>query len=311
MGPTLKKMSFFFNSDNELRSGWKFALYVAAFFAIARITVEILAAIYPYLHIPGGEVTSIGLSVLIRFVPSVFAMLFMVRFVDHVPVAAFGVAFYERWHRDLLTGVAVALAMLGALLVGSLAIAGLYIRWTGADGAYGAWAATVGILLFSAASEELMFRGYPMQVLMKGMGAWPAMLVMSALFGILHMFNPGASILSTFNTIIAGVMLSLAYFKTRSLWLPYGIHVMWNLSVGPLVGFTISGVNLPSLWTARLSAPEIITGGDYGPEGGLLGTLIFCCGLAAVHAVVRVHVSPQLRATIARNAGKLYASDLN
>jgi membrane protease YdiL (CAAX protease family) len=304
-------MSPFFNSNYELRAGWKFALYVVAFFAIGWITVELLTVIYPYLRIPEGEVTAIGVSVLIRFVPSVLAMLFMVRFVDHVPVAAFGVVFHERWLRDLITGVAVAGGMLAALVVGSAFVGGLQIRWTGPQPSFGLWAVTIAILLFSAASEELMFRGYPMQILMKGMGAWPAMIVMSTLFGVLHMFNPDASLRSTFNTVIAGVMLSLAYFKTRSLWFPYGIHVAWNLSVGPIVGFAISGVNLPSLWTARLNGPEMITGGGYGPEGGFLGTLVFACGLAAVHSIVKVHVSPLLRATIARNAGKLYASDLN
>src|SRR5882724_6687923 len=131
----------------------------------------------------------------------------------------------------------------------------------------GAWAMTVGILLMSAASEELMFRGYPMQVLMKGIGALPAMVTMSTLFGVLHIFNPQASLLSTLNTVIAGFMLSLAYFKTRSLWFPYGIHLGWNLGLGPVVGFAISGVNLPSLWRAHLSGPDTIVGGGYGPEG--------------------------------------------
>ena len=133
---------------------------------------------------------------------------------------------------------------------------------------------------------------------------------MSILFGLLHRTNPDASLLSTVNTSIAGVMLSLAYLRTRSLWFPYGIHVAWNILIGPVVGFPISGVGFPSLWTAQVTGPERIVGGGYGPEGGFLGTLVFFCGAVAAWGLVKVQVSPQVRATITRNADKLYAADL-
>src|SRR5439155_25285572 len=122
----------------------------------------------------------------------VLAMRFIVRFVDDVPVAAFGLAFHEPWPRDLFTGIRVAVSMLGGLIIAAALIAHLDIRWTG-PGAFGPWVLTVGILLLSAASEELMFRGYPMQVLMKGIVAWPAMLAMYTLFGVVHIFNPDVS----------------------------------------------------------------------------------------------------------------------
>ena len=138
------------------------------------------------------------------------------------------------------------------------------------------------MLIIAAALEELLFRGYPLQVLMKGIGFWPAMILMSCAFGLLHINNQNVSGLGVFNTIVAGMMLSLAYLKTRSLWLPYGIHLAWNVGTGMVLGFPLSGFGVASLWTTHISGHPEILGGAYGPEGGLLGTLIFTAGAIAV-----------------------------
>src|SRR5262245_26055075 len=91
----------------------------------------------------------------------------------------------------------------------------------------------------------------------------------------MHLNNPNSSILGTLNTILAGILLSLAYVRTRSLWMPYAIHVGWNLGLGFVFGFPLSGVDIASLWTTGMAGSETILGGDYGPEGGLLATFIF------------------------------------
>src|SRR5437763_16068770 len=107
------------------------------------------------------------------------------------------------------------------------------------------------------------------------MGAWPAIIAMSALFGAMHRDNPGASLLSTANTALAGILLSWAYVRTRSLWLSYGIHVGWNLGLGFILGFPLSGLHLASLWTIKVTGSDTILGGSYGPEAGLVATFIF------------------------------------
>jgi hypothetical protein len=147
--------------------------------------------------------------------------------------------------------------------------------------------ATLGVLLVSALNEELVFRGFPLQLLIDGLGEWPAMIGMSALFGALHFRNPNASVLGGINTIVAGVLLSLAYARTRSLWLPFALHVGWNAGLGFVLGFPLSGIDLASLWTAGTAGSETILGGGYGPEGGLLATFLF----AAAAVIVDKHGS--------------------
>jgi hypothetical protein len=108
---------------------------------------------------------------------------------------------------------------------------------------------------------------------------------MSALFGLLHLRNPHASGIGIMNTVIAGLMLSAAFFKVRSLWLPIGIHLAWNVGLGLVLGFSLSGLDRHSLWKSTVDGAPVFTGGLYGPEGGIPCTIIFLVGLAAVRRI--------------------------
>jgi hypothetical protein len=132
------------------------------------------------------------------------------------------------------------------------------------------------------------------------MGKWPAVMTMSVIFGAMHLNNPNSSLLGSVNTVVAGILLSLAYVRTRSLWLPFGIHVGWNVGLGFVLGFPLSGLDLASLWTTGVAGSDTILGGGYGPEGGLLATFIF-----ASSAVIVSHstsIRPSTRAY--RGAGE-------
>ncbi|HYR42097.1 MAG TPA: CPBP family intramembrane glutamic endopeptidase, partial [Terriglobia bacterium] len=179
-------------------------------------------------------------------------------------------------------GLMLAAGMLGALVAGCYAFGYVSIRWTARQVPASTLLATLGLLLLAAAVEELVFRGFPLQVLVDGVGRWPAVIVMSALFGLTHLNNPNVSLLGWANTVVAGILLSLAYVRTRSLWLPYGIHVGWNVGLGFVLGFPLSGLDLASLWTTGIAGSDTILGGGYGPEGGLLATFLFASSAVIV-----------------------------
>ena len=168
------------------------------------------------------------------------------------------------------------------LIGGCYAFGFVSMRWTGRQVSPGLLLATFAVLLLAALNEELIFRGFPLRLLIDGVGEWPAMIGMSALFGAVHLSNPNASNLGTLNTILAGILLSLAYVRTRSLWMPYAIHLGWNIGLGFVFGFPLSGVDIASLWTTGTAGSETILGGDYGPEGGLLATFIFAAAAVIV-----------------------------
>ncbi len=292
----------FLNEALGLRSGWRFVLYVAVFLVIVSATGAVLSMFVGGAPLDG--MTVLWLNAAVFAPPAVLTLAFMVRFVDRVPVLAFGVGFHERWPRDLGAGVALAVLMLGTL-AGVHALTGqLEVRASGEPPA--AAVAVMLVLLVPAANEELIFRGYPLQVLMKGIGPWPAMIVMSALFGLGHYTNPNATWLGTANTFLAGILLCLAYVRTRSLWFPYGIHIGWNLGLGPVFGFPLSGFELSSIWMSEAGGPDWMTGGAYGPEAGLLVTGVMCAALIAVAVTRRVTVSPMVDSLLARHADAVY-----
>jgi uncharacterized protein len=272
-------MSAFFNSDHELRSGWKFLLFLVAII-VAFVALGLTASLLiPPEFLLQNEVAALAINSGLSLVCAVAATLFMTTIVERKPISTFGISLHKGWARDFLVGIIIAAAMLVITVIASMALGTIDIqRGSGATAA--AILTTAALLIQAAAFEEVVFRGYPMQVLMRGIGVWPAALLMSALFGLVHANNPNASAVGIINTVLAGILLSAAFLKTRSLWFPYGIHLAWNAGIGMVLGFSLSGLNIASLWTTTVTGPDLLVGGGYGPEGGIVGTIAFAAGIA-------------------------------
>ena len=275
-------MSVFFNSRYELRAAWKFAVFLAMLFPIMiGVGLGIRLLTHSFVN-PEDFLHEVSLIEVINFVSVVLATLFMARVMENYSLRVVGVGFFRGWAGNLLAGFGIAAGLIALVMLLSEVVGSASVEWTAPNSSPHRMALTLGMLIIAAAFEELLFRGYLLQTLMKGIGFWPAMILMSCIFGLLHSNNQNASRLGVFNTIVAGMMLSLAYLKTRSLWFPYGIHLAWNVGTGMIVGFPLSGFGVVSLWTTHISGHPELLGGAYGPEGGLLGTLIFAAGAIAV-----------------------------
>jgi membrane protease YdiL (CAAX protease family) len=284
-------MNILLNEKHELRSGWKFVAFVILFLLFWVASGIAISVLYARSNLPETELTFLYLNEFALFTAAVGALLLSIRFIDHRPLRAFGIGFLPTWHLDLATGLALASAMLAVLLAGCYIFGHVNIQWSARQFPASTILYTFGLLLLAAATEEIVFRGFPLQILAEGMGQWPAVIAMSALFGAMHRSNPGASLLSSANTALAGILLSWAYLRTRSLWLPYGIHVGWNLGLGFILGFPLSGLHLASLWTINVTGGDTVLGGAYGPEGGLLATFIFASSAAWVIFSTRIRAS--------------------
>ena len=144
-------------------------------------------------------------------------------------------------------------------------------------------AIVVVVLISGALAEELMFRGYPFQRLVEGIGPAGAIVVFSVLFGVVHLSNPGASVWGLINTVAIGVLLSVTYLRTRALWLPWGIHFAWNTVLGLCLGLPVSGLRLFNVVVhASATGPKWLTGGSYGIEASAPGALAVVMGLVIV-----------------------------
>jgi len=126
-----------------------------------------------------------------------------------------------------------------------------------------------------AVSEELFSRGWVLQVLERGRGTRVAVIGSAAVFALLHGLNPSFSLTALLGLFLAGLLLAQAYVVTRQLWLPMALHLSWNFSEGPLLGFPVSGLPAEGLLTVTPTGPDVVTGGAFGPEAGL----VVVCGI--------------------------------
>jgi membrane protease YdiL (CAAX protease family) len=130
------------------------------------------------------------------------------------------------------------------------------------------------LLLFGAVGEEMLFRGYGFQVLVKGIGPFATILPVAVLFGLAHSQNLNFGPLAFFNTVLWGVVLGYAYLRSGDLWLPIGLHFGWNWTL-PLLGANLSGFTMDVTgYAMHWKAWQKLSGGAYGPEGGLLTTAV-------------------------------------
>ena len=128
-------------------------------------------------------------------------------------------------------------------------------------------------------NEELSFRGYILQRLAQAWGLPAAVVVSSLVFAMVHVLNPNVQPLAMVSLFIAGLLLACAYLVSRSLWLPIGLQIGWNLAEIHLLGFPGSGVQQPALVHSTVNGPELMTGGAFGPEGGLVGLAATALGI--------------------------------
>lgn len=147
----------------------------------------------------------------------------------------------------------------------------------------------IAVIAIGAAGEELLFRGYGLQFLMRATNPVVSIVGTSLLFGWLHHKNPNFSTLAAVNTILFGFLFGVALVRFRTLWLPFGIHCGWNCALAG-AGAKLSGLKVRLMEMEIVeTGPTFWTGGAYGPEGSPITTifvavLIIALGRAPISA---------------------------
>jgi CAAX protease family protein len=170
---------------------------------------------------------------------------------------------------ELLLGVAGAAVLIGAADLLVLATTPLHHgRGSGLP-----WPELGTVFLPAVLHEELLFRGYVFQKLW----IWHrrfAIVSVSGLFAALHLWNDDITVLAITNVFLGGILLSLAYERYRRLWFPIGLHLMWNLMSGAILGYEVSGYSPShSVFTVVGTGPALLTGGAFGIEGSIWMTV--------------------------------------
>jgi len=129
-------------------------------------------------------------------------------------------------------------------------------------------------LLFIAVSiaEETYVRGYVLKNLLKSFNPIISLIISSAIFSLLHFFNPNVNYIALTELFIAGILLGISYVYTKNLWFPIALHLSWNF-FQVMFGFNVSGMDTYSLIEFEIIENNNINGGDFGFEGSYLSIL--------------------------------------
>jgi hypothetical protein len=222
-------------------------------------------------------------------------------FCDRRPLRSVGLAFHSRWGRELGLGTVIgtALILIVAALERIFRLADFSVNSLSPAHAISAGVFYGVTLAIAATSEELVFRGYPFQQLVEAITSVGGIAVTSILFGLVHLGNAHHTWVSTINTALVGVPLAIAYLRTRSLWMPVGIHFSWNFVLGFVIGLPVSGFTFPeSLLKGQVRGATWITGAEYGPEGGVLATFVILSATIYLLLSKSISVSEEMRKLI-------------
>ena len=269
----------FWNSkERRLRAGWRFLLHLVATLGVLTAFMVFIGVVFrPDIDSPPFMVFGTVCQQVIVMVVVLLACLWP----DRRRLRDIGLNINRRWWLDLFGGMTLGAVLIGVIFV--IEYQNGWIKIGESDYDFGqTFRLQLGWLLamvFVGTGEEIMSRGYQLKNLTEGFrraGVGTsfaiATLLSSMMFGLLHVFNPNASVIATVAVVMSGVMFCAGRLLTGSLAAPIGMHIAWNYCEGAVFGFPISGITVEgSLITIDSTVDSIWTGGDFGPEAGLLG----------------------------------------
>src|SRR5215207_6358534 len=193
---------------------------------------------------------------------------------------------------NLLAGLAIStITMTGIFLiewlVGAIRITGVIANPVNfLEGKELSLIPALGLVVFRAFLEELLSRSMFLGALILAFKerSWLAIVIAATLSGLNHAANPHASVISVMGNTLIGLMAAIAFVGSRRIWLPLGWHVAWNYVQGFIFGFPISGIQIVGIINQQHVGPELMTGGAYGPEEGLVGMIFGLVHIALVIA---------------------------
>jgi len=294
-------------AEKRLRAPWRISLWVV----LTIFGAVVLALLFGVVPTPTGETgLAVAAYALAELGWNYFAIgatgLGFGYLLDRRTLADFGLGLDGQWWRDAGFGVALGTGLPTVVLVVQLAVGWTTVTavlpaTTGGTFGLGVTSAVVGLALLvpffvvQATVEEILVRGYLLTNLAEGAAGGigtaastvAATVLTSALFGVLHWTNPSATLLSTTNITLYGVLFGACYVLTGRLGIVCGFHVAWNYALS-LWDFPVSGLDTGVAFVGTESTgPALVTGGAFGPEGGLIALPLLALGAGALYWWVR------------------------
>ena len=258
-----------------MKQGWLRALlFLIAYLLFLIFTGTIIAFLSP--AVPAIASQPVYLSIVINLIASL-AMVFLFRkCIDKASIKSLGFiwkGFARERSIGSLTGVFLCLVIAIVLWVMQL------LQWYVEDIPVQGLFTSFMIMIAVALAEELVFRGYVLNNLMQSMRPQAALLLSAIIFAVMHSLNPNFNLTAFLNIFLAGLLLGINYIFTRNLWFSIMLHLSWNFVQGPILGFKVSGLELPTLLQQNLRGSILLTGGEFGLEASWLTLIVFAIAI--------------------------------
>jgi len=274
------RLKLVFWGPDGLRAFWRLAIFVAIVFGlrfgISR-TLRLLHIVKP--HLPAAidvSAKTVLLQESLAFLCVLLATLIMGS-IEKRSLGDYGLprrgAFGIRFFEGLVWGFFAECATMFTLyLTGNVTVNGFDLTGSAAVRYALLWLAAFVMVGFI---EEFLFRGYPQFTLSTGIGFWPAALILSGLFWLGHMGNPGETWVGGFATALAALLFCVSLRVTGNLWFAIGMHAAWDWAETYFFGVADSGIPANGhLLNTTLSGSKWMTGGTVGPEGSVVELVI-------------------------------------
>jgi len=267
-----RSLVFISPSERKLRAPWRILIFILVWVAVTLVA----AALASGLALPGIRTV---LYYWVDFIAVLIATIVSLRWVDGLDWKFVLMGRAASQPALLTSGFLMGMLAIGVPCVVLLATHELRIVPAGS----GNWAIAAAqmalFLLPAAAAEELLMRGYIFSVLRETIGWKNTLVATSIVFGMLHLRNPGANPETITAVIIAGFFLGTILLVTESLYAVSLAHFAWNWTMAAGLHTSVSGlgVTAPNYHVID-SGPAWLTGGSWGPEGGVaaaLGMFVF------------------------------------
>ena len=191
----------------------------------------------------------------------------------------------NNWLKKYSLGFLIGLAMMSIIVLILLPFGYITIEKNPIQPVGVSAIASVLVILFGwiiqGATEEIVTRGWLLNVLSTKYNIGVGLLISSTLFGLMHLTNPNVNYIDVINIILVGLFYGLYVIKTNDLWAVCGMHSAWNFAQGNIFGFKVSGldVSVGSLIDLNLVGSDFVTGGIFGPEAGITATFILLASI--------------------------------
>ena len=293
--PMIKRL--FVNPYGHIRAFWRIAIYLIVSFALIK-GIKWLVGFVSFpdegdLLLTWKELGDRGGST----VAILLAAFIVLRWVDRRPFALLGMSFLGGWKRDFGVGLVIGMGVLTLSLAVLWAGGWMALSLNDVTPALLSGISKALLLFFVAALlEELIVRGYIFQTFIEGSRVWIAVILLSSVFSIMHLDNPDSTIPSSLNIFLAGVLLSVCYLKTRSLWFPTGIHLGWNWMQASFWGMGVSGFHVKwSVFAAEPQGADWLSGGKFGAEASAVASVVLLLSIYLIWKSKKLGVAEELQ----------------